>query len=155
MAAASDDIDDVRMRLARARELSQRMIRLTQQLLAHAMVLHRSDALEPARVDLSELLRQLLTETVRDHAHTDIEFALDDQLGSAWIEGDALSLREAFRNLLDNAIRHGPSTTRSPFCSSPGPSPKHWRCMWRITDRASPPACAAGPGTVRTPAAQP
>ncbi|MFP8967803.1 sensor histidine kinase [Pokkaliibacter sp. CJK22405] len=103
----SEDAEQ-RNRLQKATALSKRIIRLTNQLLAHALVIHRSDTQLPDKVDLVRLSRQLLTETVRDHAHRDLDFGFESTLEEALIEGDVISLTEALRNLLDNAIKYGP-----------------------------------------------
>lgn len=108
MAGNSQKPEEWRERVDKAQDQSRRLIRLTNQLLSHAMVVHRGDTQTLARVDLGDLLKQLVVETVRDHAHRPLEFAFHNRLGEAWILGDPLSLKEAFRNLLDNAIKYGP-----------------------------------------------
>lgn len=94
--------------LAEAREQVGRTVRLTNQLLSHAMVLHRGEAAQRERVDLGRVVRDLLEETVRSGAARDASFALEAEDAIGPVEGDAVALREALRNLLDNALKHGP-----------------------------------------------
>ncbi|MFC6672781.1 sensor histidine kinase [Marinobacterium aestuariivivens] len=108
IASQSKDPATLPRRLDTIRQQHQQLTRLTNQLLAHAMVVHRSDTQSLELIDLEALLKQLLTECVRDHAHRDIEFAYHCDLQPATIPADSVSLREAVRNLLDNAVRYGP-----------------------------------------------
>ncbi|MEN3793005.1 sensor histidine kinase [Fulvimarina sp. MAC3] len=104
-----DQVDTAQLR--RAREQAGRTVRMTNQLLSHAMVIHRSDREMFAPVDLREVILRLLEESVRDKGNgvEDIEFGVDlpDDRQPAVIAGDAVAIREALRNLIDNAIRHG------------------------------------------------
>ena len=103
------EVDIVQLR--RAREQAGRTVRMTNQLLSHAMVIHRADREMFAPVDLREVILRLLEESVRDNGNgvDEIEFGVDlpDDRRPAVIEGDAVAIREALRNLIDNAIRHG------------------------------------------------
>ena len=86
-------------------------MRLTNQLLSHAMVIHRADKEMFQSVDLAELVRRLLEEIVRDDKAGAIDFAAqlpDDGLVPT-VTGDPIAIREALRNLVDNAVRHGPT----------------------------------------------
>lgn len=95
-------------RLAQAREQVGRTVRLTNQLLSHAMVLHRGEAAQRERIDVGKVVRLLLEETVRSGAAGEVSFALEAEEAACPVEGDAVALREALRNLLDNALKHGP-----------------------------------------------
>ena len=96
--------------VARARDQARRTVRLTNQLLSHAMVIHRADKDMFQSVDLVELVRRLLEETLRDDKACAIDFAVElpEARHAATIEGDPIAIREALRNLVDNAVRHGP-----------------------------------------------
>ncbi|MBO0904110.1 sensor histidine kinase [Jiella sonneratiae] len=96
--------------VARAREQARRTVRLTNQLLSHAMVIHRADKGMFQSVDLAELVRRLLEEILRDDKAGAVDFAVElppDGFAPR-VEGDAIAIREALRNLVDNALRHGP-----------------------------------------------
>lgn len=108
MAVESPKTTSSQERILKAQNQSRRLIRLTNQLLAHAMILHRSDAQGFEPIELGELLEQLVVESARDNAHRPVEFAFHNQLDKALILGDPISLKEAIRNLLDNAIKYGP-----------------------------------------------
>ena len=77
------------------------------QLLAHAFVAHRSElvTLEPVDLDrlLPEILRDLAPLALRDGAELGFEATVE----TATVPGDPVLLREAVRNLVDNALRHG------------------------------------------------
>mgnify|MGYP003643213030 CR=1 FL=1 len=96
--------------VARARDQARRTVRLTNQLLSHAMVIHRADKEMFQAVDLSDLVRRLMEEIVRDDAAGGIDFAVElpQPPPSATVTGDPIAIREALRNLVDNAVRHGP-----------------------------------------------
>lgn len=97
--------------LARARDQARRTVRLTNQLLSHAMVIHRADKDMFQSVDLAELVTRLLEEAVRDERAERVEFAVElpafDVVPK--VNGDPIAIREALRNLIDNAVRHGPA----------------------------------------------
>ena len=77
------------------------------QLLAHAFVAHRSEiiALEP--VDLSTLLPDILRDLAPLAISRDADLGFDSRLAGAQVHADPVLLREAVRNLIDNALRHG------------------------------------------------
>ncbi|WP_081487701.1 sensor histidine kinase [Nitratireductor aquibiodomus] len=111
MATEQQDQLEMQQRLERAYEQSTRTIRMTNQLLSHAMVIHRGVDGTTESVDMLSLVRSCVEELLRDPAASDIEITLEkDGLGpsGAQITGDPISLREALRNILDNALRHGP-----------------------------------------------
>lgn len=125
---ASEESDPARMaeRLGKAERQSRQTIRLTNQLLSHAMVIHRGDHHALAPVRLVPVLRESLESMVREHLKSRIEFtasidpglecrssgAVSDESAPDSITGDPVSLREALRNMIDNAIRHGPADNR-------------------------------------------
>ncbi|WP_144635024.1 sensor histidine kinase [Bordetella genomosp. 13] len=100
--------DDVRVRAERIKVVSDRMIRLGQQLL----VLARADPdAQPqdrfVRIDLCEWVRASGAEWI-PRARTqqvDIDLAAPDL--PVWIDGDPLLLDELLGNLIDNALRYG------------------------------------------------
>ena len=108
IALQTDDQHEMSARLKKIKDQLQQLTRLANQLLAHALVTHRSDTQEPQIIDINILMQSVLTEVVRDHAHTDIEFSYHADETDCKLLGDNISLREAIKNLLDNAIKYGP-----------------------------------------------
>lgn len=81
--------------------------RLTEQLLNRALIIHRADSVVRQRLDLRAVAIQVAEEN--DHelfGHRD-ELRLNVPEEAVWIRGDALSLAEASKNLVNNAFRHG------------------------------------------------
>jgi len=100
--------DDVRVRAERIKAVSDRMIRLGQQLL----VLARADPdARPQdrfqRLDLCEWVRASGAEWIprARAAQVDIDLAAPEH--PVWIDGDPLLLDELLGNLIDNALRYG------------------------------------------------
>lgn len=108
IASQSKSVSELPAHLDRIRAEHKRLTRLTNQLLAHAMVVHRGDTQALGHVDLEVLAKQLLTEIVRDNVHRHIEFSYDCPAPISVIKGDGISLKEALRNILENAIYYGP-----------------------------------------------
>jgi two-component system sensor histidine kinase TctE len=108
---------------------AEKLSRLVNQLLSDASVIHRSNVRQFHPVDLAELLRQAVYDTVpQADPQPDVRLHLPDTAGGtaadgaaaegaaagappagrpATVLGDSLMLREAFKNLIDNALRHG------------------------------------------------
>jgi two-component system sensor histidine kinase TctE len=93
--------------LARVRERTTQLARLTNQLLDRAMVIHRADAARAAPVDLNELAKSVLAKAVPLSLPREVDIAFEPARSSPVIAGDAVSLREALTNLIDNAMVHG------------------------------------------------
>lgn len=97
---------------ARLRRIAQRVHRnaveashLTSQLLNHAMVMHRREALEPEAVDLAALLEQVVQRAQVVAEDTPVRLTLPAAAVPP-VPGDAISLREALANLVDNAVKY-------------------------------------------------
>ncbi|MEA2952684.1 MAG: two-component system, OmpR family, sensor histidine kinase TctE, partial [Alphaproteobacteria bacterium] len=96
----------------RLQELADRLGRLVNQLLDHAMVIHRSESVAGGPVDLVALTRSALRDAVpisAEESHLDVMLEL--QPDNISIIGDAISLREALVNLINNAVIHGGGRT--------------------------------------------
>lgn len=91
--------------LLRTRSLGQ----LLDQLLNRALVVHRTDSVPRRAVDLREVALDI-TER-EDHALLAPKVSVRLEIGEdpLFVRGDAFSLGEAGRNLLNNAVRHGVS----------------------------------------------
>ncbi|WP_025136999.1 sensor histidine kinase [Achromobacter sp. DH1f] len=91
---------------------AEKLSRLVNQLLSDASVIHRSNLRRFEPVDLAELLSQAVYDTVpQADPQPDVRLHLPDaNTPPARVPGDSLMLREAFKNLVDNALRHGAST---------------------------------------------
>ncbi len=88
---------------ARSRSLS----RLTDQLLSRALIIHRNDSAVRTRVDLRTVAMDTADEFDIDSQGRARELRLQLPEFEAWVRGDALSLREACKNLVNNAFVHG------------------------------------------------
>jgi signal transduction histidine kinase len=100
--------DDVRARAERIKSVTDRMIRLGQQLLVLARV---DSSARPQdtfkRIDLAEWARIGGAEWIpeaRAH-HIEMQFAGPDE--PVWIDADPLLLEELLGNIIDNALRYG------------------------------------------------
>lgn len=96
--------------IARIRERSAELARLTSQLLGHAMVIHRAEAALLLPVDLNELSKAVLARAVPLSLPREVDISFKPAEQPAFVLGDAVSLREALANLIDNALVHGART---------------------------------------------
>jgi len=80
------------------------------QLLDHAMVTFRAENLELAQVDLADLLRDLVQSMSPVAEMKDISITMESE-GPATLQGDAILLQNALRNLIDNALKYAPAET--------------------------------------------
>ncbi len=106
---AADEDDPCRQQeiVARIHTRSIALSRLTDQLLSHAMIIHRADAVPLAVIDLREVAVRSVEESDRDFFASDADLKLDLPETPVWCRGDTLSLVEASKNLIVNALRHG------------------------------------------------
>jgi two-component system, OmpR family, sensor histidine kinase TctE len=81
--------------------------RLADQLLSHAMVTHRTDAEPREIVDLRRVALEAEEETRRFADGVETPPVLDLPEDPVTVAGDRFSLREAVKNLLNNAHEHG------------------------------------------------
>ncbi|GGA95748.1 sensor histidine kinase [Allosediminivita pacifica] len=89
--------------LARTRSLGT----LLDQLLSRAMVIHRTDSAPRLPVDLREVALEILETQDHELLAPGVEIRLEIGEDPVMVRADAFSLREAARNLLSNALRHG------------------------------------------------
>ncbi|AJC18315.1 sensor histidine kinase [Pandoraea sputorum] len=92
--------------IARIQKQARGLGGLIHQLINHAMVQHRAESVARTPVDLNELLQTAMRETL-SYVTRDIDVALHAQDEPCMIVGDELSLREAIKNVLVNAVAYG------------------------------------------------
>ncbi len=107
LALDEDDPEAVRRSLVRIERNAVLAGRVAHQLLSHAMVVHRGDAAVFEAIDLAEVLQQALREAIPVAEHARIEVDFRNEVGRATILGDRVMVREALKNVLDNAVRYG------------------------------------------------
>lgn len=106
--------DDVtpqgRKHLERIRARTGQLARLADQLLSDAMVTHRRQVIAAAELDLTAIIRLALDQTIPDTLERDILVTLQAPPVPLLMMGDQVSIGEALKNILDNAVRHGAPT---------------------------------------------
>jgi len=115
LAGEEKDSETLQNRLKKAERQSKQTIHLTNQLLSHALVTHRANQKNLFHIRISKILKDTLETILRTHVKSEIEFSVfipkkieAEKSNADIILGDALSIREAIRNIIDNAIKHGP-----------------------------------------------
>ncbi|WP_377805723.1 sensor histidine kinase N-terminal domain-containing protein [Azospirillum sp. A29] len=105
---ASEETDPARLQriVGRIHRNAVEASELTTQLLSHAMVVHRSEALHPDFVDLTVLARQVVQRASAIAEDTTLRVEQEGADNIA-VCGDGVILREALVNLVDNAIKYG------------------------------------------------
>ncbi|WP_217538568.1 sensor histidine kinase [Stenotrophomonas sp. GbtcB23] len=106
LALDDDDPEDMRRSLAAIDRNATHMSRLLNQLLSDASVIHRSNLQRFAPVDMVETVHQALHEAL-PQALPAPRVQLAVGVASSRVQGDALLLREAIKNLIDNALKYG------------------------------------------------
>lgn len=91
----------------RIRERTVQLARLANQLLSHAMITHRKQAVASTTLDLSELTRRALDQAIPDTLERDILVTLRVPPEPLMLDGDPVNIAEAIKNIIDNAVRHG------------------------------------------------
>ena len=110
---AKDLPDDVRVRAQRIKNVTDRMIRMGQQLLLLARV--DPDARPQdnfVRIDLCEWVRTSGAEWLARARSAQVDLQLDAPEEAVWIEGDPVLLDELLGNLIDNALRYAEHATQ-------------------------------------------
>ncbi|MNE25989.1 Swarming motility regulation sensor protein RssA [compost metagenome] len=162
LSAQVDMLDEDRMSQA-DRERTQRiktrtgeLAQLTNQLLSHAMVIHRSGIIKLEKVNLVEVARMAFNHTIPLTIDPDMVISFEAGQPSLIVNGDAVSLREAIANIISNALRHGAISRldvrvmqfEQRICvevedDGPGIPPENWDQMSRRFNAASSKAAAA------------
>ncbi|MBL8574651.1 MAG: sensor histidine kinase [Hyphomicrobiaceae bacterium] len=110
LAAHDTDPDKRTARLERIAGRVNELSRLTHQLLSHAMVLHRAEARAREPVDLREVAAEVSRLSLPEDSERRIDVRIDLAEDPVMVAGDRVSLVEAVKNLVDNALRHGAPT---------------------------------------------
>ena len=109
--AKYEDSDGLRRSLAAVERNAARLSRLLDQLLSDATVTHRADVRRTENFDLLRLVRECISEVVP--RNTDANIAVHSEAGEVMFRGDPLLVGEAFKNLIDNALKHGAGASPS------------------------------------------
>lgn len=134
---AMEETDPERLRLLQKRILSRAVgiSRLTDQLLSRALITHRADAAPLERLDL----RRVAVETDREIRSGGLprvdRLVLDLPEEPVMVLGDLFSLREAAKNLVNNAFSHGVAPVTLSVSSQSDAT-----CLLAVTDRGPGPA---------------
>ncbi|MCM2293899.1 sensor histidine kinase [Allorhizobium sp. BGMRC 0089] len=106
-------IDDARLapedrrHLERVRNRTAELARFTNQLLNHAMVIHRVDSAQLGPLSLNDVARAAFRQAIPITVDPDLVVSFEASEDNPMVMGDMLSLREAVVNIIDNALRHG------------------------------------------------
>ncbi|MEZ5829586.1 MAG: sensor histidine kinase N-terminal domain-containing protein [Dongiaceae bacterium] len=107
LAAEEANPDRLRTIAGRIHTRAIGLSRLADQLLNQALIIHRSDAAAQEVIDLRAVAIRATEETDHDLLSSGLDLHLDLPEQPVHARGDALSLIEASKNLLSNALRYG------------------------------------------------
>ncbi|TPK84486.1 sensor histidine kinase [Mesorhizobium sp. B2-4-14] len=96
-----------RRHLKRVQSRTIELTGFTNQLLNHAMVIHRFDSVQLVPVSLNDVARMAFRNAVPITVDPDMIVSFEPADEDLMAMGDMLSLREAIVNVIDNALRHG------------------------------------------------
>jgi len=106
LALDDEDPQDMHRSLQAIERNATHMSRLLNQLLSDASVIHRSHLQRFQSVDLAEIVHQALHEALPQAGPVPrVQLAMTN--AGVQVNGDALLLREAIKNLVDNALKYG------------------------------------------------
>lgn len=111
---ARDETDPQRLQyyLQRIEHNASVTTRLTNQLLSNAVITHRANTEYAAIIDLVDILHEALHDAVPLAGGRTADLAVQIDCTRAPLYGDPVALREALRNLIENALQHGGSAGR-------------------------------------------
>ncbi len=107
LAADEDDPERRQRIMGRILDRSVGLSRLLDQMLNRAMIIHRTDTEPRAALDLRDVALEVFEEVDAEAIAQDAAIRLDLPSAPQVVRGDALSLTEAGKNLLTNALMHG------------------------------------------------
>lgn len=108
LAAGETDPTALRDQALRIRRSAVAASRITDQLLADASVADRLTAGGRETVRLDMLVAEVVNDAVGFTGGRSIRFEIEEAAEGAMVAGEPVALREAVRNLVDNALAYGP-----------------------------------------------
>lgn len=132
MAQHEPDAEVARRHLANVHRNAVLVSHLANQLLADTMIVHRGEVVELVPLDLLELT-ETVTEEFADRTGAKINLTIGSLNEAPIITGDALMLREAISNILDNAVKY--AGMAHPITVALELSPDKQNVMLSIADR--------------------
>lgn len=93
--------------IARLRRRTGEVGRLANQLLSHATIIHRAEAMLVDTVDLRQVAQHAIADAVLESLERDLTVRIDTPQSPVLVRGDLVALREALRNLIENAVQYG------------------------------------------------
>ncbi|KJZ18054.1 histidine kinase [Loktanella sp. S4079] len=110
--ALEDDKDHQPQRLERLLRRTRSLGNLLDQMLSRALVIHRTDNAPPKPVDLRDIALQVLDDCDPDLLAPGVEVDLIITEAPVIVMADEVSLTEAGKNMLTNALQHGQAPVR-------------------------------------------
>ena len=107
LAAVERDPDRRAFIVERIHRRSRGLGRLLDQMLSRALIIHRTDSVRFEPIDLRDIALEVIEAGDHDLLRPMTEIRLDIGDAPVMVLGDALSLTEALKNLLNNALKHG------------------------------------------------
>ncbi|RLQ88658.1 sensor histidine kinase [Notoacmeibacter ruber] len=112
LAAEEPDGEQRAQMVARIHDRAVSLSHLLDQMLNHAMIIHRADTAPRDLVDLRDIAVEAFEAFEESAQGRSNEVALDIPDGPVMVRGDIMSLTEAAKNLLGNALHHGQPPVR-------------------------------------------
>jgi two-component system, OmpR family, sensor histidine kinase TctE len=84
--------------------------RLVSQLLSQAMISHRANSVAASQINVEDLVRQAVADAIPTEMDRDISVKFSADGDDLVVSGDPVALREAVRNVIENAVHHGGKT---------------------------------------------
>lgn len=112
LASEEPDADRRAQMVSRIHDRAVSLSRLLDQMLNHAMIIHRADTAPRGLVDLRDIAVEAFEANEPDTFGKSNEVALEIPDAPVMVRGDMMSLTEAAKNLLGNALHHGQPPVR-------------------------------------------
>ena len=98
------------LRLTRLQELTTNLGALVNQVINHAMVQFRAESAPLEPLDLCKVAREVMVDKLSGPAHQTLDLDFLAPPDPCLILGDDIALREALKNVIDNALQYGATT---------------------------------------------